>query len=507
MPIRVCEIMVELNFLLCSFFRFLFRACLPASLVLAMRKTISKADKAPAKKKGLKQPEEVEELNPEQIAFHEIFGTKTDAGMPEVASKVLEEFVQQFPDATASGKGTARRGEVKLTKYVAAQGTRKSNAAVNRAPLWDKGLFAGKMATLRPNWSPERIQREWDLIESSASCANRGNNGPPEAPLQLRIPAWMIGESDWAEEKTENFEEKRLETSTKKAAWSHEEMATTLQDCHKGFQNLETASTIDARLPVSTGSVASSFEAPTFKRSLALTVGENPEAQKNASATKTVSPQKSDAATTPNAKKAKLVDVAVERSAIAQKQQFDWDKEVGKFTKVIVQTLVELDRACEKALEPSGMAWQELRKRFDAGLLFLGREIAKVSGSQLVDATKKFKFPADVTLTSIGTELDMKNQMDRHNENNKDHQFDDAQRFAEFNLRRLMNNIAHLPVEGIEKMPTLQLVNDGIKAVRECASGEEMEGFQAEFDNHMVQVNQLKDCSIVTSKSICNTSH
>jgi hypothetical protein len=101
----------------------------------------------------------------------------------------------------------------------------------------------------------------------------------------------------------------------------------------------------------------------------------------------------------------------------------------------------------------------------------------------------------------------MKTKMDQYNTVNKDHQFDNIKRFAEFNLRRLMNNIAHLPVEGIDTMPTLQLLNDGVAAVRECASGEALEGFQSEFENHMVQVNQLKDCSIVTSKSICNTSH
>ena len=203
--------------------------------------------------------------------------------------------------------------------------------------------------------------------------------------------------------------------------------------------------------------------------------------------------------------------MAVERGAIAEKQQTDLTKEVGKFTRIIVSTCVELDRVCatsvgrtfvEIAAEPSEELWQVLRKRVDAGLLFFGREIAAST-----DATAKFKFPADVKLTSIGTELDMKIKMDRHNEDNKDNQFDDTKRFAEFNLRRLMNNIAHLPVEGIDKMPTLQLINDGIVAMRECVSAEEMEGFQSEFENHMVQVNQLKDCSIVTSKSICNTSH
>jgi hypothetical protein len=310
----------------------------------------------------------------------------------------------------------------------------------------------------------------------------------------------MIGE-EWGEEKQENFQEKRLDTSTKKAAWSHEDAAKALQDCNKGFGNLESASMIEARLPVSAGSVASISAEPQFKRSLAsLTLGEQ-----KSSPTKT--PEGVDASAThsgvqSSAKKAKLVDVAVERGAIAQKQQSELTKEVGKFTKVIVLTCIELDRVCVIAAEPVEELWQVLRKRVNAGLLFLGREIAASA-----DATVKFKFPADVTLASIGTELDMKTKMDQYNTVNKDHQFDDTKRFAEFNLRRLMNNIAHLPVEGIDKMPTLQLINDGIVAMRECVSAEEMEGFQSEFENHMVQVNQLKDCSIVTSKSICNTSH
>ena len=467
-----------------------------------MRKTITKADKKQPigiKAKKHQKPEE-EELNPEQIAFNNIFGSKGDPGNLEVASTVLEEFVEMFPEAASSGKATARRGDIKLTKYVDSQGSRKSTAAVNRAPLWDKGLFEGKMGTIRPKWSPERVEREWNLISASALPADRGNNGPPEAPLQLRIPPWMIGE-EWGEEKQENFQEKRLDTSTKKAAWSHEDAAKALQDCNKGFGNLESASMIEARLPVSAGSVASISAEPQFKRSLAsLTLGEQ-----KSSPTKT--PEGVDASAThsgvqSSAKKAKLVDVAVERGAIAQKQESELTKEVGKFTKVIVLTCIELDRVCVIAAEPVEELWQVLRKRVNAGLLFLGREIAASA-----DATVKFKFPADVTLASIGTELDMKTKMDQYNTVNKDHQFDNIKRFAEFNLRRLMNNIAHLPVEGIDTMPTLQLLNDGVAAVRECASGEEMEGFQSEFENHMVQVNQLKDCSIVTSKSICNTSH
>ena len=73
-----------------------------------MRKTITKADKQPKgiKEKKHQKPEEAEQLNSEQIAFNEIFGSKGDpTGNLEVASVVLEEFVQMFPDAASSGKG------------------------------------------------------------------------------------------------------------------------------------------------------------------------------------------------------------------------------------------------------------------------------------------------------------------------------------------------------------------------------------------------------------------
>ena len=162
-----------------------------------MRKTITKADKQPKGLKGIKEkkhqkPEE-EELNPEQVAFNNIFGSKGDPGNLEVASTVLEEFVAMFPEAASSGKATARRGDVKLTKYVDSQGSRKSTAAVNRAPLWDNGLFVGKMATLRPKWTPERVQREWDLIGASAlpvpSLAL-----PPLAPARVKVEPSRVGD-------------------------------------------------------------------------------------------------------------------------------------------------------------------------------------------------------------------------------------------------------------------------------------------------------------------------
>ena len=89
------------------------------------------------------------------------------------------------------------------------------------------------MHMFRPKWDDIRIEREWCYLEALTPEAEKKHNGPTEAPLQLPIPGWFVGDDGEVTEH-ENFETKQVSTATKAQVWKPEDLVA----CLLGFVRL-----------------------------------------------------------------------------------------------------------------------------------------------------------------------------------------------------------------------------------------------------------------------------
>jgi len=319
----------------------------------------------------------------------------------DTGSQVLNDYVEKYPAGENKKSGKAR-GSVALSQYVNSKGSRSSNAQLSRGPMWDWELFSVRIKQCRP-WDSNRIQREWDLLKSTPKIESApGPNGAP----RYRIPAWMIGEDDWAESRTENFEERRMDTvNAKPKTFNDEEMKEAVEDCKHGFGQLGEASKSDARLPVAASSVTADSSQQLDVGALLLkhvptdgTEASSPSPAKQA--------QAAGLDDEPGRKKQKLMDVGVQRTHIASKETEKNKKAITTMWVAMVKVRAELERFPARATPDGGAddaadvsdhnnAMNLAMERLEAALLFFGKKLNIVEG-------KKDLSIADVVLHLLG---------------------------------------------------------------------------------------------------------
>lgn len=140
--------------------------------------------------------------------------------------------------ASASGRGgNSTKAKVdkniRLSSYMEARGTKRSNDDITRDTRMDKQLFFTRCAKDRPNWNPARVEKEWNGAVEDCPEEDRKYNGPSEEPMRVFIPGWIFGE-DAREARTSNYSDKHMLTSTKPTAMSTVAIGDAVKDCSKG---------------------------------------------------------------------------------------------------------------------------------------------------------------------------------------------------------------------------------------------------------------------------------
>ena len=85
--------------------------------------------------------------------------------------------------------------------------------------IQDKGLFFGKMKTLRPDWDGNRLEKEWAYFLTTTKDEDKSYGGPSESLVQLPIPPWMVGAESIIKE-FDVFETKQLQSESKASTLS-----------------------------------------------------------------------------------------------------------------------------------------------------------------------------------------------------------------------------------------------------------------------------------------------
>ena len=152
-----------------------------------------------------------------------------------VADQVLCDFISAFPEGKE--KKGMKRGNVCLTQYIHDHGTRKSRKDIGAKQILDRELFVTKMEIAR-KLNPQRCLDEWSKLEADP-LNHYDSNGPPWAPLRLRIPGWLLG-SEYEAEETENYEQKALRSSSKiEKNMNQESREQILGEVSKGFGHVQ----------------------------------------------------------------------------------------------------------------------------------------------------------------------------------------------------------------------------------------------------------------------------
>ena len=156
------------------------------------------------------------------------------------AEEVLDDMIAKNPDLqddSIGGKNTrAKCSDVKLTQFLQSRGTVKMTESKKTRPKWDKEIFDTQLKLLR-GWTQGRCNSEWEELKRNTPVSERGQGGPPEAPLQLPLPAAMIG-TETLSDATQNFAKKEMQVATKAAVMSEEATDAAVSDCAKNFGNV-----------------------------------------------------------------------------------------------------------------------------------------------------------------------------------------------------------------------------------------------------------------------------
>ena len=167
----------------------------------------------------------------ESVAFRSIFGCKREAGMPTLASRVLTEFCERFPD----GKEKSRqcRGALSLTSFVDTEGSRQAHEMeeVLGKPI-DEEAFHMKIPQIRP-WNTERVTAEWKSLLANPAI-RKDFKGPPYSPQRCFIPGWYLAE-DKELDRNSSFHERRVDTASKAGKASLAQREQYINEAGQGF--------------------------------------------------------------------------------------------------------------------------------------------------------------------------------------------------------------------------------------------------------------------------------
>jgi hypothetical protein len=170
----------------------------------------------------------------EAEAFYAIFGKKKE-GPPDavLAGKVLDEFLEEYPDCKVKlMKQSTKAKPFKVGQFVHSQGFRKEHSDIDQKHKWDEELFVRQMANLR-GWNNVRAKQEWGSLKSNPSTY-RDEMGPAHSRERLGIPAELIGASFISDAST-NYEDKKVEESSKAKALNTQEKEKLQAECARGF--------------------------------------------------------------------------------------------------------------------------------------------------------------------------------------------------------------------------------------------------------------------------------
>ena len=183
-------------------------------------------------RQALKGWKEGDPETPEVSSFKEIFGWKRRGGDEGMASQVLCDFVDRFPDGKNTGSRTTKlRGQICLVQYSHAKSTFLNNYMQEKDPLWDQEFFLRQMDNLR-GWKTERALAEWARIK--AIGGERDEGGPAHSKERLAIPSNLVGMA--SVNKDQGFgEQKTMSTGSKLGKMSEEMQATLRGEMAKGF--------------------------------------------------------------------------------------------------------------------------------------------------------------------------------------------------------------------------------------------------------------------------------
>ena len=165
--------------------------------------------------------------------FLQVFGDSKAAGDDTTAARVLMDFVRMFPEGQS--KSTKKRGPIDISQYVHTQGVKKFCGDRARRPKLDYEAFICRTRTCR-NWSAQKSDIEWNKMKSNDQI-ERDNLGPPDAPLRLFIPSWMVAE-DGVDDGVQRFEQKSLHSMSKAAKMTEEDKQAILGEVALGFSRL-----------------------------------------------------------------------------------------------------------------------------------------------------------------------------------------------------------------------------------------------------------------------------
>jgi hypothetical protein len=185
-----------------------------------------------------KQPIETDQsLAYKQVFGHVKKGQVTYEGDAAIAARVILDFCEQFPEGKE--KSTKQRGPITLSRYVHEQGNRIEDQMVSERPLWDYELFETQLCNLR-RWKPQKCKHMWDTVLKPEPTCKGDNGGPPDAPLRLRIPAWLIGGDKESHVEME-YEDKKLINESKSTKMAGDVQKQILRETKSGFTRNDSA--------------------------------------------------------------------------------------------------------------------------------------------------------------------------------------------------------------------------------------------------------------------------
>jgi hypothetical protein len=337
----------------------------------------------------------------ESAAFKKIFGHGRSAGDEVMQARVLEDYLEKFPDGKLSNRSA--RGNLPLVAYTQSQGHRESTDTVGQSPRMDFEAFSVHMESCR-KWKMARALQEWGILKDDTTVL-RDENGPKGQSLRLSIPSWMAV-TDFDEHRFGSFQEKRVDTSLKPKAMVPEEVAKLVADCGRGFNRLDKADRDDARQAAQTPAVVSinggSISASELLKEAAAQVvstDDGDEPTTPASGKKTPAPLE-DGPLGSTARKRGVSDIGTARQNARSSATEILSKDDGKMWKSIEATMVELhkfDTDPSKAIanHESLDIFSEMVERLTVALLYMGCELAKGADGN-VDYSVKRGVPISV---------------------------------------------------------------------------------------------------------------
>ena len=325
-------------------------------------------------------------------AFITVFGDRKEPGDADLQEVVMRDFLMQNPDlldeSTLGQRDHCRKKRKlnqPLSRYTHTTGVESSTEQNDVRPWADWELFKKQMANLR-DWSKEQAIAEWEKLKTNAGEKDKDYNGPPYAPLRLKLPVWMFG-LDNETNKRKSFESKQLETATKQTAMDTEQKKQIINELNQGFSSRDalpslpqSSDGLQRRLPSDSftfdGGEQYSGGAELIRTAAGVAGPDSgPELQPALASPKKDAPAGS-MGTMPNAvgQKKQLCDVASVRSSVHR-----------TLRPMLTQSMEKLG----KELRPAGSVlllgnmsdahgmWPTLLKRWQVGHTFFGTEPAK----------------------------------------------------------------------------------------------------------------------------------